>query len=185
MKLSKTRLIMCSLFFGLVVLVRYAMRDMQLNVDLLRESLMKMPAVVMENIQFSREVSGDIWRVRVPYLDREGITIRLRSLDIRRQLSGDKGEWYFFGRDGIYSHDQKAASITGLLGTLQTDTRTLNLESGKLTWKDSDNTLVFPQGLTIYDDEFMLQTPHASIDKSGVISLQQGGVLKWVKPLAR
>ena len=185
MKLTRTRLIMCALFFGLVVLVRYAMRDMQLDVDLLRDSLLNMPGLIMENIQMTREISGDIWRVKVPYLDREGDTMHLRSLDIRRYISGDKGEWYFFGREGIYSHDLKAASITGLLGTLQTDKRTLNLESRQLNWQEDENSLVFPEGLTLYDDEFMLRTPNASIDKSGVILLEQGGVIQWVRPLDR
>ena len=176
---------MCALFFGLVVLVRYAMRDMQLDVDLLRDSLMNMPGLIMENIQMSREISGDMWRVKVPYLDREGNTMHLRSLDIRRNLSGDKGEWYFFGREGIYSHDIKAASISGLLGTLQADQRTWNLESGQLDWQNDKTYLFFPKGLTIYDDEFILRTKIASIDKSGVVLLEQGGVIQWVKPLKR
>ena len=176
---------MAALFFGLVVLVRYAMRDMQLDVDLLRESLLNMPGLVMENIQMSREISGDMWRVRLPYLDREGSTVHLRSLDVRRHLSGDKGEWYFFGREGIYSHDIKAASITGLLGTLNSDSRTWNLESTRLDWQEGRDSLVFPEGLTIYDDELRVRTPQASIDKSGVILLEKGGVIQWVKPLKR
>ncbi|MBQ7219588.1 MAG: hypothetical protein IJS28_01265 [Synergistaceae bacterium] len=185
MKLSRPRIIMAALFFGLVVLVRYAMRDMQLDVDLLRESLLNMPGLVMENIQMSREISGDMWRVRLPYLDREGSTVHLRSLDVRRHLSGDKGEWYFFGREGIYSHDIKAASITGLLGTLNSDSRTWNLESTRLDWQEGRDSLVFPEGLTIYDDELRVRTPQASIDKSGVILLEKGGVIQWVKPLKR
>ena len=185
MKLSRPRLIMCALFFGLVVLVRYAMRDMQLDVDLLRESLLNMPGLVMENIQMSREVSGDIWRVKLPYLDREGDTIRMRSLDIRRQLSGDRGEWYFFGHEGIYSHDIKAASISGLLGTLENDGRIWNLESNRLEWQESRDSLVFPEGLVIYDNELMLRTKQAHIDKSGTILLEKGGVIRWVKSLKR
>ena len=183
MKLTRVKLVMISLFLGLVVLVRYAMRDIQLNVDLLRDSLLNMPGLVMENIQLARTLSGDVWRVRVPYLDREGITVHMRSLDIRRDISGDKGEWYFFGRNGIYSYDVNAASISGLLGTLEADTRTWNLESTRLNWKESENSLVFPEGLTIYDDEVMLKTPQASIDKSGVILFEKGGVLQWRKPL--
>ena len=176
---------MCALFFGLVVLVRYAMRDMQLDIDLLRDSLMNMPGLIMENIQMAREVSGDLWRVKIPYLDREGDTIHMRSLDIRHILSGDKGEWLFFGREGIYSHDIKAASINGLLGTLQADTRTWNLESNQLNWQNDKTYLFFPKGLAIYDDEFILRTKIASIDKSGVVLLEQGGVIQWVKPLKR
>lgn len=185
MKLSRPKIIMCALFFGLVAVVRYAIRDMQLDVDLLRESLLNMPGLVMENIQMAREISGDMWRVRLPYLDREGNTVRLRSLDIRRQLSGDKGEWYFFGREGIYSHDIKAASISGLLGTLENDGRTWNLESSRLDWQESKDLLIFPEGLVIYDDEFMLRTPEAGIGKNGVILLEKGGVIQWVKPLKR
>ena len=176
---------MCALFFGLVALVRYAIRDIQLDVDLLRDSLMNMPGLVMENIQMAREISGDMWRVKVPYLDREKDTLRLRSLDIRREISGDRGEWYFFGREGIYSHDIKAASISGLLGTLENEDRTWNLESKRLNWQQDKDSLVFPEGLVIYDDEFILTTPLASIDKSGVILLEQGGVIQWARPLER
>ena len=37
--------------------------------------------------------------------------------------------------------------------------------------------------LVIYDSEFLLRTPTASMDNSGVILLNQGGVIRWVKPL--
>ena len=184
-KLSRARIVLASLFIGLVVIVSYAKRDIQLDVDLLRESLLNMPAIVMENIQMSREVSGDTWRVKLPYLDREGDTIHMRSLDIRRYISGDKGKWSFFGREGFYSHDIKAASISGLLGTLANGGRTWHLESNRLYWQDGTSSLTFPEGLLIYDEELMLKTPQASIDKSGVILLEKGGVIQWVKPLKR
>ncbi len=174
---------MCFLFLGLVVLVRFAMRDMELDVDVLRESIMNLPAVIMENIQLSREVSGDMWRIKIPYLDRDGDTVNVKSLDIRREISGDKGEWYFFGREGIYSHDVKEASITDLLGTLKDENRTWNLEGKRLNWQEKNNTLTFPEGLTIYDEELSLKAPNASMDNSGVILLDHGGVIQWLKPL--
>lgn len=174
---------MCMLFLGLVVLVRFAMRDMELDVDVLRESIMNVPAVIMENIQLSREVSGDMWRVKIPYLDRDDDIVHVRSLDIRREISGDKGEWYFFGREGIYSHDVKAASINGLLGTLADENRTWNLEGKKLNWQEGNSTFIFPEGLVIYDDEFSLNASYASMDNSGVILLDHGGVIQWLKPL--
>lgn len=174
---------MCFLFLGLVVLVRFAMRDMELNVDLLRESIMKVPAVVMENIQLSREVSGDMWRVKIPYLDRDGDLVNVKSLDIRRHISGDKGEWYFFGGEGVYSHDVKEASIKGLLGTLADENRTWNLEGKRLNWKEKNNTFIFPEGLVLYDEELSLNAPYASMDNNGVILLDHGGVIQWLKPL--
>ena len=182
-KISRPKFLMCFLFLGLVVLVRYAMRDMELDVDLLRESIMNVPAIVMENIQLSREVSGDMWRVKIPYLDRDGDVVNVKSLDIRRQISGDKGEWYFFGREGVYSHDVKTASINGLLGTLADENRTWNLEGRKLNWQEKNNTFTFPEGLVLYDEELSLNAPYASMDNSGVILLQHGGVIQWLKPL--
>ena len=80
MKLSPAKIVVISLFVGLLVIVSYARRDINLNVDLLRDSLMNMPALIMENIQLARTVSGDIWRVKVPYLDREGDTVRMYGL---------------------------------------------------------------------------------------------------------
>lgn len=184
-KISPFKIVLALLFLGLVMLVDFARRDMKLDVDILRESLMNIPGIVMENIHMTREISGDLWNVRVPYLQQDGDAVSLKSIDIRRTISGDKGEWYFFGREGVYSNDQKAASINGLLGTLEANNRTWNLESQKLNWQEDKNTFVFPEGLVIYDDEFMLKTPHASMDESGVILLQRGGVIQWVRPLER
>ena len=183
MRISRPKLIIALLFLGLVVLVRHAMRDINLDVDLLRESLTNMPGLVMENIQMSRVISGDTWRVRVPMLAQEGEAIIVRSIDVRREISGDKGEWYFFGRYGTYSNDEKAASINWFLGTINDGRRVWNVESPRLTWKQERNTLTFPDGLTVYDHEFLLKAPIASTDNSGVVLLQQGGIIRWVKPL--
>ena len=184
MKLSRTKLVIFGLLFGLVVLVRYVIRDMNLDVDLLRESLQNVPALVMENIQFSRKISGDMWRVLVPYLERDDDIVTLQSLDIRRTLagSGDRS-WYFFGQRGIYSSDKKAASISGLMGTLENSNRTWTLESSQIFWQDGTDSLVFPNGLTIYDEEFSVMSHQASMDKNGVILLEQGGVIQWSRPL--
>lgn len=184
MKISRPKFLMISLFLGLVVLVRYAMRDMQLDVDLLRESLMNMPGIVMENIQMAREISGDMWRVKVPYMARDDNKITIKSLDLKREIQNG-GEWYFFGREGIYSPDERIASINGLLGTIDTQERVWNLESPKLNWQEEKSTFIFPDGLTIYDDEFLLKTPEASMDESGVILFEKGGVIQWVRPLER
>lgn len=176
------RLLRLALFIGIVVLVRYAMHDMNLDVDLLRESLMNMPGLVMENIQLAREISGDMWRVKVPYLDREGNIVTMKSLDVRREISGDGGQWAFFGRDAVYSFDKSIASVTGLRGVLDNKERAWSLESPRLNWEQEKNTFVFPEGLLIYDTEFLLSTPKASMDNSGVVLLEQGGVIQWVKP---
>ena len=184
-KLSPVKIFILALFIGIIVLVRFAMRDMNLDVDLLRETLMRMPGMVMENIQFSREVSGDLWHVKIPYLDRDGNLFSVKSLDVTREISNDNGEWNFFGREGVYSFDKNIASINGLHGTLDTKKRIWTLESPRLDWTQENNTFIFPEGLVIYDSEFLLRTPMASMDNSGVILLEQGGVIQWVKPVTR
>ncbi len=184
-KITPTKIFIVALFIGIIILAQYAMRDMNLDIDLLRESLMKMPGLVMENIQFSREVSGDMWRVKIPYLDRDGNLFNIKSLDVIREISGDNGEWRFFGKEGIYSIDQSVASVYGLYGTLETKNQTWTLESTQLDWTQKNNTFVFPDGLVIYDSEFLLRTPLASMDNSGVILLEQGGVIQWVKPITK
>ena len=176
------KLILALIIFGIITLVRYALSDMNLDIDLLRESLMNMPGLVMENIRFSREVSGDLWQVRLPYLEQRDKTINFMSADITRTLSGDKGKWSFFGKSGVYSDDEKTASISDLTGTLQEGNRTWILKSPKLTWQDKNTTFIFPQGLTIHDSEFYVSAPIASADNSHVILLQHGGVIRWRNP---
>ena len=184
-KISPVKIFIFALLIGIFVLVRFAMRDMKLDVDLLRESLMRMPGIVMENIQFSREVSGDMWRVKIPYLDRDGNLFTVKSLDVVREIHNDGGEWAFFGERGCYSFDQAVATVSGLQGKLDTKKRIWTLESPRLNWRQENNTFTFPEGLVIYDTEFLLRTPTASMDNSGVILLEQGGVIQWVKPAAK
>ena len=73
--------------------------------------------------------------------------------------------------------------IQGLLGTLETPTRVLNLESPRLEWREAGREFSFPRGLTLYDDEFVLRTSEASMDESGVVVLEKGGTVTWTKPL--
>ena len=182
LRISPVKIALIFIAFGIITLVKYALSDMNLDVDLLRESLFNMPGIVMENIRFSREISGDLWQVRLPYLEQRDKAVNFRSADIKRTISGDKGQWTFFGKSGIYSNDEKTASISDLTGSLQENNRTWLLESPNLTWKNENNTFIFPHGLTIHDDEFYLSTPIASTDNSRVILLQHGGVIKWRKP---
>ena len=178
------RLCIGMLFLCLAVLVRYAMRDMNLNVDLLREGLMRMPGLVTENINLERTISEDLWRVHVPYLERDGAKITVRSLDITRRIK-EGGEWYFFGAEGFYDNTEKTARVRGLVGTLNSVTRVWNLESPELLWLENNGEFVFPNGMTVYDDEFLLNASKASMDADGSVLLEEGGSLQWTKPLER
>ena len=178
----KKKIFLALVILGIIRLVQYAISDMNLDIDLLRESLLNMPGIVMENIRFSRVISGDLWQVRLPYLEQRDKAVNFRSADIKRTLSGDKGLWTFFGQSGIYSDDVKSAGIFGLTGTISDEVRTWLLESPALMWQNKNNTLIFPHGLTIHDNEFSLTTPIASTDNSRVILLQHGGVIRWRKP---
>ena len=176
------KIFMCLLFLGLVALVRFAMRDMELDVDLLRESLMNTPGITIENIHMKREISGDLWQVQIPSLSREDEQIIAHSLDINRTIKNG-GQWYFFCKEAYYFYDKGLAKVKGLLGTISsTDGRKVfNLESSFLEWFDMNFN--FPEGLIFYDNEFLLKTNFASMDRNGVIILEKGVEIQWQKPL--
>lgn len=180
MKIKKGFLFLLLMLFGVGVLVRYALRDINLDIDLLRESLEKMPGLVLENLEFEREISGDLWQVQVPFAERHDGTVEVRSVDVRRWFADGK-EWYFRSARGLYREKEGSAELSQLLGTLETDTRVLNLESQKLSWSEDRNEFLFPKGFTIYDDEFILKTDSASIDEAGVILLDKGGIIRWTR----
>jgi hypothetical protein len=183
MKIRKNLVVLLMSLFCVGLMVRYAFRDIRLDVDILRESLERMPQLILENLEFEREISGDLWQVRVPLVERhEGREppIEVRSVDVRR-LADDR-EWYFWSARGFYSEEAESADLLSLLGTLETGARVLNLESPWLSWSRDENVFLFPRGLTIYDAEFILQSDTASIDASGVVLLDKGGVIRWRKP---
>ena len=182
MKIKKGFVVLFLALFGLGLLIRYALRDINLDLDLLRESLERMPGIVLENMEFEREISGDLWQVRVPLAERRDGEITVSSVDVRRWLPDGK-EWYFRSASGVYSEQGESADLKILLGTLETDSRVLNLESPLLSWAKDENIFLFPKGLTLYDAEFILKADLASIDENGVILLDRGGTIRWTKSL--
>jgi len=180
MRFKKSHLFLLLALLGVGIMARYVIKDYNLDLDLLRDSLKNLPVMVMENLEFEREISGELWQVRIPLAERRDEMIEVRSVDVRRMLADGK-EWFFMGARGVYSEAAESADLTRLLGTLETDTRMLNLESPSLSWSRSENIFLFPMGLTIYDAEFILETDLASIDASGVIALNKGAVVRWKK----
>ena len=164
--------------FTLGVMVRYVFRDINLDLDLLRESLENMPTVVVENLAFEREIEGDLWQVRIPLAKRQNNMVEILSMDVLRKLADGK-EWFFMGSRGFYSETAESADLAGLLGTLETNARVLNLESPYLSWSRNADVFLFPRGITVYDAEFSLEADLASIDASGVMALNEGAVIRW------
>jgi hypothetical protein len=182
MKIRKRLFVALLAFFGVGLLAGYVFRDIRLDVELLRESIERMPSLVLENLEFEQEMSGDLWQVRVPLAERRDERIEVRSMDVRRLLADGK-EWYFQSGWGVYSEKGASADLTSLRGTLETDTRVLNWESPRLSWSREENVFLFPKGIKVYDVEFLLESELASIDEKGVILLDKGGTVKWMKPL--
>jgi len=180
MKFRKSHLMLLLTLFAIGIMARYVFSDINLDVDLLRESLENMPVMVLQNLEFEREISDDRWWVRIPLAERRDGIVEVHSVDVLRRLA-DGSEWFFMGSHGLYSEAAVSADLTRLLGTLETSTRVLNLESPFLSWSGNEDVLLFPMGLTIYDAEFLLETDLASLDVSGVMALNEGAVIRWKK----
>jgi hypothetical protein len=186
-KIGKRTVVLLAALFGVGLMARYALRDISLDANLLRESLQRIPAVVLENLEFEREISGDLWQVRIPLAERRDGRVEVRSVDVSRRM-GNGREWYFRSVSGFYSEETGSADLIALLGTLETNSRVLNLESPYVSWtrtgaEEGGGGFFFPRGLLVYDDEFFLTADVASIDEEGVILLDRGGVIKWTQDL--
>jgi len=137
-------------------------------------------ALMMENLEFEREVSGDIWRVRTPIAERRLDIVEFHIVYVERRLASGK-EWLFRGAHGLYSEAIASADVTDVVGTIETADRVLNLESPFLVWTMNENTFLFPKGVTVYDEEISLKADLASIDEYGIIALNEGAVIRWKK----
>jgi hypothetical protein len=179
-RIKKNFIFLVLAIFCVGLMIRYALRDMRLDVDLLREGLERMPALLLENLEFEREISGDLWRVQVPWARRSGGRVEVRSLDVHRQIA-EGGEWYFRSAQGVYSEEAVSLDLGPLLGTLETGSRVLNLESPRLSWSRDEDEFLFPRGLTVYDAEFLLRANVASLDASGTVLMDRGGIIRWTR----
>ncbi|MDR1732654.1 MAG: hypothetical protein LBR61_11235 [Synergistaceae bacterium] len=160
-------------------MIQYAWRDFHLDVALLGLET-GLPEIVLENLEFEREISGDLWRVRVPFARRSDGVVSASSIDILRQMP-DGREWYFKSGRGVFREASRKAELYSLLGTLEGGTRVWNLESPFLSWSEGTNEFLFSGGFTIYDAEFILKADTASIDSSGIVLLDRGGTIRWTQ----
>ena len=166
---------------GVALLTWHAFRDIRLDPSLLPNvAKVETPVLVAENVDFSREISEDLWRVHSLRAEHYDEKLVMYSSDVWRQLASGK-EWYFKSAYTVYSEKAESADFTPLLGTLETNTSVLNLESPRLVWSQKEKEFLFPEGVTLYDAEFLLEADVASIDEFGVILLDEGGVITWMK----
>ena len=181
MRIGKGCFVSLLVILGVVWLAWHAYWDSRLVPEnLLNAAKEEMPAQVAENVDFSRVISEDLWRVHTPRAERYDEKVVMYSSDVWRQFTNGR-EWYFRSAYTVYSEKAESADFTPLLGTLETNTRVLNLESPYLAWTKKEKEFLFPKGVTLYDAEFLLVADVASIDEDGVILLDKGGVITWTK----
>ena len=176
MKIGKGYIALGLALWGIIWLTRSALEDIRLDIGIMPRT----SGLILENLEFEREISGDLWRLRTPLAERHDEKIEMLSPDILRKLENGE-EWHFMGERGVYREKEESASLSSLLGTLATGTRVLNLRSPYLSWSKDEKTFLFPNGITVYDTEFLLEADMASIDESGIILLDRGGVITWTK----
>ncbi|MDR2529718.1 MAG: hypothetical protein LBD04_12010 [Synergistaceae bacterium] len=176
----KTFFILFLAFMGIGWLLGSAFVDYHLDAELLRLALQKPPTLVLENVEFERVISGDLWRLRSPLGERRGDLVELTPVDVWREMA-DGGEWYFHGERGFYSQETASVDVGTLTGTMETNERVLNLQSPRLSWSRNADEFFFPEGLVLYDAEFVLEADVASVDKDGAMLLEKGGVIRWTK----
>ena len=161
------------------VMAHYIVIDLNLDPEsLLNRDTDDDAAMMMENLEFEREVSGDLWRMRTPVAERRHDIVEFHVVYVERHLASGK-EWLFRGEHGLYSEAAASADVTDVVGTIETADRMLNLESPFLVWTMNENTFVFPKGVTVYDEEIFLEADLASIDEYGVIALNERAVIRW------
>jgi len=180
MKLNKNHLFLFLMFCFIGVMAYFVFLDLNRDLDALRESFEDVPVVVIENLEFEREISGELWRMRTPVAERRHDIVELHTVDVQRRFASGK-EWFFTGLHGLYSEATASADVTDLVGTMETETRVLNLESPLLSWTMDENVFLFPKGVIVYDVEFLLETDLASLDESGILALNEGAVIRWRK----
>jgi len=160
------------------VMAYYVVLDLTRDLEQLIRNLENVPPIIVENLEFEREVSGDLWRMWTPRAERRPDVVELHTVDVHRRFANGR-EWAFTGLHGFYFEAAEAADVTYVSGTMETETRILNLESPLLKWTMEGNVFLFPEGVLVYDDEFTLETDLARLDESGIMEFDEGAVIRW------
>jgi len=161
----------------IILVVNSLLRDVNLNVEIIKMSLSDTPEIRLENIRFERDMFGSQWKITIPSLEKRKETIRISSIDVYREFSnGDI--WEIRGINGEYVESSEIAMFNEVSGSMLMDDRVYDFYAPSVLWEKSGDLVVFLKGIVINGEFSSISADKAKVEAGNLITIE-GGEIIW------
>jgi hypothetical protein len=170
------------LFWGIsilfaIMIINYLVQDAKLNIETAKLGLNNTPEIRIENMRFERDISGSLWRINIPSLERQKEVTRILSIDVFREFpNGDV--WKITGYDGEYIESSETAILNDISGRLVIDGKAFEVYAPQASWEKSGDFVALSKGAAINGEFCSMSADKAIIEDGNLLNIE-GGEIIW------
>jgi len=182
-KLKKPQKIRKSFLWGMLLLftaiiISYLIHDIGLNTEIIKLAITDVPDLRLENIKFERDISGAIWKINVPSLERQKGVVKILSIDVTRELPNGH-IWEIKSDNGEYMEDSEIAAFNEISGDIAVDGQVFKLYAPYALWEKNRDLVTFSKGFAIRGEFSSIFADEAKIEAGNLIIIEKGGEIIW------
>jgi hypothetical protein len=167
----------CAVFLIIAAsLVYFLMRDLGLPLSI---TSVRLPDVIVENIDFRREIDGREWHVVARTAEHDSGRIRADSLRVHvsEPEAGRSAE--LEAVSGEFTQDGGDVLLYSLEGVVVTPDRSIDVIAPRAFYGGSEKIWTLDGGVTLRDGSSYMKGGSARIDPDGVVSIDKGVEARW------
>lgn len=175
-KISRKKIYFAAALVIIVVFAAFLWRDFNLYGKI---SVVKLPDVVVQNIEIDREINGKRWKLISPRVEhKDGIFYGV-SLDIT--ITEDDGKvTRIKAESGVFTRSSNDISMVSADAVMREKEEEFKLTAGGVEFEAATEFWSFSDNVTLSDGKLTVNGKEGSYDtKSGLCTVKGGGTVTW------
>jgi len=177
-KISGKKIIASTAILLSAVLVGYFWRDLHLGDN---SGKIKVPDVVVENIEVERVIGGKHWKLVAPRLEHKDGVISAVSLDILiAEKNGKKSK--VSASKSSFARDNNDITMDGVNAVMADKKKEYTFSAGAVKYDAAKEIWHFSKAIVFKDGPLKIEGTEGSYEtKKGICSITNGGTVTWSK----
>ena len=157
--ISKAKIKLSLISLSVLLLCFYVYKDLNLK----QSETIKIPDVVVNNIEVNRVVNGDNWLLKAPRVEHKDKKLYAKSLDIKVDTKDSK-EIFILAEEGIFSRTDNNLELTSADAKMTENSKDYYLTAGNANYDSSSKIWSFSNSVRITDTKTVANAESGTFD---------------------
>ena len=136
--------------------------------------------LTLENVHIRKRLSGDLWEIRAPLLEKGDFGATATSVDATTFRAD--GDAFVFAASTVRLEEEGETLrlfVSDMRGVGSGDNYRLSIDAPLAIWSSVSDEGVFPETVRLTGDGFRLEGLRGVVQRNGVCDLSGGVVVQW------